>query len=336
MKNQTINNSRRRVLGAAVVGAAALTNVPVLLAQQAKPWRLGHQYNIDHPMALGALEAAKQLALKSNGRLRIDVFPAGQLGTGKELVQQVSDDSLDITIDGPGQFGLWQKPLTIFEVPFVARDWDHLVKMMEGDWARGHFKLLAENQNLRKIGTPWYYGSRHFTTNNVALKTAADAKGLKIRVPESPLYLDMIRALGGAPTPMALAEVYLSLQTGVADGQENPLPTINSNKFFEVQKYLNLTAHIVNPMLPLISEKKWKALSPADQKLVTEAFEAGGVAATTALRTLETRLLSELKAKGMTVVESDRESFRTAMKPVYAKNENVWGKGVLEQLQAMK
>lgn len=335
MPIETPRRSRRQVLGAAVAGAA-LTAAPLVLRAQAKPWRLGHQYTVDHPMSLGALEAAKQLAARSNGRLRMDVFPAGQLGTGKELVQQVSDDSLDVTIDGPGQFGLWQKPLTIFEVPFVARDWDHLVKMMEGDWARGHFKLLADNQNLRKVGTPWYYGSRHFTTNNVALKTAADVKGLKIRVPESPLYMDMIRAVGGAPTPMALAEVYLSLQTGVADGQENPLPTINSNKFFEVQKYLNLTAHIVNPMVPLMSEKRWKALSPADQKIVTESFEAGGAVATAALRALEARLVGELKGKGMTVVESDRESFRAAMKPVYAKNENVWGKGVLEQLQAVK
>lgn len=335
MTDRISPRSRRHVLRAAAVGAAAWTAAPLLRAQPAKPWRLGHQYTVDHPMALGALESAKVLAQASGGRLKVDVFPSGQLGTGKELVQQVSDDSLDFTIDGPGQFGLWQKPLTIFEVPFVARDWNHLVKMMEGAWAAGHFKALAEKQNLRKIGSPWYYGSRHFTTNKVALKSAADAKGLKIRVPESPLYMDMIRALGAAPTPMALAEVYLSLQTGVADGQENPLPTINSNKFFEVQKFLNLSSHIVNPMVPLMSEKKWKALPAADQKIVADAFEAGGVAATTALRALEARLVGELKGKGMTVVESDRDSFRAAMKPVYAKNENVWGAGVLEQLQAM-
>jgi len=329
------NNSRRKFLGT-TLASAAITVSPSLRAQQPKPWRLGHQYVVDHPFSMGALEAAKVLSQKSNGRLRIDVFPAGQLGTGKELVQQVSDDSLDFTIDGPGQFGLWQKPLTIFEVPFVARDWDHLVKMMEGEWATAQFKALADNQNLRKVGAPWYYGSRHFTTNRVALRNSSDAKGLKIRVPESPLYMDMIRALNAAPTPMALAEVYLSLQTGVADGQENPLPTINSNKFFEVQKFLNLTSHIVNPMVPLISEKKWKSLLPADAKLVTEAFEVGGAAASNSLRALESRLVGELKSKGMTIVESDRDSFRAAMKPVYAKNEGVWGKGVLEQLQAIR
>lgn len=335
MSTSTTMPSRRHALLAAIGGAASLAWAGSARAQ-ARPWRLGHQYNIDHPMAAGALEAARVLAQKSNGRLRMDVFPAGQLGTGKELVQQVSDDSLDVTIDGPGQFGLWQRPLTIFEVPFVARDWNHLVNMMESEWAHAQFKMLAENKNLRKLGTPWYYGSRHFTTNKVALRTAADARGLKIRVPESPLYMDMIRSLNAAPTPMALAEVYLSLQTGVADGQENPLPTINSNKFFEVQKYLNLTAHIVNPMVPLMSDARWKALPSADQALVTEAFEAGGALATRTLRALEARLVEDLRGKGMQVIESDRESFRAAMKPVYAKNENVWGKGVLEQLQAMR
>lgn len=335
MTNIQIKFSRRRVL-VATIGSASTLAWPTAALAQTRPFRLGHQYNVDHPMAAGALEAAKILNQRSNGRLRMDVFPAGQLGTGKELVQQVSDDSLDFTIDGPGQFGLWQRPLTIFEVPFVARDWNHLVKMMEGDWASAQFQALANNKNLRKLGSPWYYGSRHFTTNKVALRTAADARGLKIRVPESPLYMDMIRSLNAAPTPMALAEVYLSLQTGVADGQENPLPTINSNKFFEVQRFLNLTSHIVNPMVPLMSEAKWKALSASDQKLITEAFETGGVLATTTLRALEARLVDDLRGKGMQVIESDRETFRAAMKPMYAKNENVWGKGILDQLQAMR
>jgi tripartite ATP-independent transporter DctP family solute receptor len=317
---------------------AMLVVVPVVALAQApeKTWRLGHQYSIDHPVALGALRAAEVLAKTSGGRLKIDVFPAGQFGTGKELDQQVSDDSLDFTIEGPGILGLWQKTLSIYEAPFVARDWDHLVKIMEGDWGQAQFKLLATNQNIQKVGRPWYYGARHFTTRNTALRTPADAKGLKFRVPEVPQYMDMIRAIGATPTPMALAEVYLSLQTGVTDGQENPLPTINAFKFYEVQKFVNLTAHIVNPLMPLMSAKKWNALSAADQKLVREAFDAGAEVNDAALRALEARLINEFKAKGVTIVESDRDSFRAAMKPVYEKNEAVWGKSVLEALQAIR
>ena len=327
--------TRRLVLKASLLGLGA-SIAPRLLAQQAKPWRLGHQWAIDHPAAQGAAKAAEVLAQRSNGRLKIDVFPSGQLGTGKELDQQVSDDSLDFTVDGPGILGLWQKTLSIYEAPFVARDWDHLVKIMEGEWGQAQFKALAEKQNIQKVGRPWYYGSRHFTTRDRPLRIPADAKGLKIRVPEVPQYMDMIRAIGGTPTPMALAEVYLSLQTGVADGQENPLPTINSSKFFEVQKFLTLTSHIVNPLVPLMSAKKWNALSPADRALVTEAFNAGADVNDVALRALEGRLAAEFKAKGMTVIEPDRTAFQMAMKPVYEKNEAIWGKGVLEQLQAIK
>jgi tripartite ATP-independent transporter DctP family solute receptor len=322
---------------AACAGLAALASSPLrAFAQAAKPWRLGHQWAIDHPAAQGAVKVAEVLAQRSSGRLKIDVFPAGQLGTGKELDQQVSDDSLDFTIDGPGILGLWQKTLSIYEAPFVARDWNHVVKIMEGEWGQAQFKALAANQNIQKVGRPWYYGSRHFTTRNTPLHRPADAKGLKIRVPEVPQYMDMIRAIGATPTPMALAEVYLSLQTGVADGQENPLPTINSSKFFEVQKFLSLTAHIVNPLVPLMSARKWNALAPADRALVTEAFDAGAEVNDAALRVLEGRLVADFKAKGMTVIEPDRDAFRAAMKPVYEKNEAVWGKGVLEQLQAIR
>jgi tripartite ATP-independent transporter DctP family solute receptor len=326
--------SRRVVLQSGLAGALGLTSWSVLA--QAKPWRLAHQWATDHPVAQGAIKTAEVLAQRSNGRLKIDIFPAGQLGTGKEMDQQISDDSLDFTIDGPGILGLWQKTLSIYEAPFVARDWDHLIKIMEGEWGQAQFKALAANQNIQKVGRPWYYGSRHFTTRNTALRVPADAKGLKFRVPEVPQYMDMIRALGATPTPMALAEVYLSLQTGVTDGQENPLPTINSSKFFEVQKFISLTAHIVNPLVPLMSAKKWNALPPADRALVTEAFNTGAEVNDAALRELEGRLIGEFKAKGVTIIEPDRNAFRAAMKPVYEKNEAIWGKGVLEQLQAIR
>jgi TRAP-type transport system periplasmic protein len=332
------DRTRRSILKIAAAGVGGLIAAAIrpAAAQPAKVYRLGHQWAIDHPVAIGAAKAAEVLAQRSGGRLRIDIFPSGQLGTGKELDQQVSDDSLDFTIDGPGILGLWQKTLSIYEGPFVARDWDHLVKIMEGEWGQAQFKALAEGKNIQKVGRPWYYGSRQFTTRDRALRTPADAKGLKIRVPEVPQYMDMIRAIGGTPTPMALAEVYLSLQTGVADGQENPLPTINSSKFFEVQKYLNLTSHIVNPLVPLMSAMKWNPLPVSDRALITEAFNAGAEVNDAALRALEGRLVADFKAKGMIVIESDRAAFRAAMKPVYEKNEAVWGKGVLEQLQAIK
>lgn len=329
--------SRRQWL--ASVGGPALCAAagwPALSwAQDRKPWRLGHQYAIDHPVSRGAAKAAEVLAQRSGGRLRMDLFPAGQLGTGRELSQQISDDTLDFTVEGPSQLGNWHKPMNVFEAPFLARDWGHLVRIMDSPWARSQFDTLASKFNMQRVGRPWYYGSRHFTTRLRGLRTPADAKGLKLRVPESPMYMDMIRAIGATPTPMALAEVYLSLQTGVTDGQENPLPTINSAKFFEVQKFVSLTAHIVNPLVPMMSARKWAALSAEDRKLVSEAFDAGADLNDELTRALESRLIDDFKAKGITIVDADRAAFRAAMQQVYDRQEAAWGKGVFEQLRAV-
>jgi hypothetical protein len=138
------------------------------------------------------------------------------------------------------------------------------------------------------------------------------------------------------PTPMALAEVYLSLQTGVVDGQENPLSTIFAQKFFEVQKYLNLTAHIITPQIPLVNAKFFRALPEGDRTILLAAFAEGARVNDEAARKAETTLRDELAKRGMTVIEPDRASFQAAMQPVYAKYEDIWGKGVYQQLLSLK
>jgi TRAP-type transport system periplasmic protein len=337
MTTNTVNKRRMmlKALGGGLAGLAAGGSL-IAVAQQAKPWRFGHQFAVDHPVALGASKVSEVIAQRSGGRLKIDIFPSGQLGTGKELDQQVSDDSLDFSIDGPGILSAWVRPLSIFEAPFIARDWNHLVKMIESPWSKAQFKELADKHNLQICGRPWYYGTRQLTTRDRSVRMPGDAKGLKIRVPDVPTFMDMVRAMGATPTPMALAEVYLSLQTGVVDGQENPLPTINSAKFYEVQKYLNLTGHIITPQIPLMSARRWNALSAADRALVGEAFDAGAAVSDASFRALEAKLTDEFRAKGMTIVDADRPAFQAAMKPVYEKYEAIWGKGVFEQLQALK
>jgi tripartite ATP-independent transporter DctP family solute receptor len=325
--------NRRRILAGAAIGLTA--SILPARGQQKVALKLGHQYPIDHPVSLGAARAAELVKEKSGGRVEIVIFPAGQLGTGKELDQQVSDGGLDFSIDGPGIIGNWHRPVSIFESPFLCDGFPTLVKMMDGPWSQAQFKLLAEKQNMQRVGKPWYYGARHFTTRDRALKTAADAKGLKLRVPEVPLYLDMIRAIAAVPTPMALAEVYLSLQTGVVDGQENPLPTINSQKFFEVQKFVNLTAHIVTPQIIVASARRWASLAEADRTLVVDALNAGGEVNDKILIELESSLIGLFKSKGVTIVEPDRGSFQAAMKPVYEKNEAIWGKGAFAELQKL-
>ena len=330
-----MNVTRRQTLTLLALGTSVAALPRPLFAQAPRKFRFGSLQPVDSPVHKGLEKAAAEIAAKTSGRIQIDIFPSSQLGSAREMMTQVADGTLDMFVDGPGSLATLQKSLSLFEAPFLARDFDHLKKMLQSDWAKAQFKQLEQNRNMVNIGV-FYYGVRQFTTKNKALNSAADAKGLKIRVPEAPLFLDMIRALGAAPTPMTLSEVYLSLQTGVVDGQENPLPTINNNKFYEVQKYLNLTSHIIVPQLVMMSAKSWNTLSDADKKIFADAFVEGAKVNDGLTFAAEASLLDQFKAKGMEIVRTDVQSFRVAMQPVYPKYEDVWGKGTFEAMQNLK
>ncbi len=189
---------------------------------------------------------------------------------------------------------------------------------------------------MRILGTT-YYGTRHVTTSNKNVKTPTDLVGFKLRVPENDVFKAMAEAWGAKPTPMNFGELYLALKQGTVDGQENPLPTIKSGKFDEVQKYLVLTAHIITPRLVVVNEAWWKGLKPGDQKIIQDAVDAGITWQNAELVKQEKDLLETFKTAGMTVVPVDIEAFR---KPVVAavvpKFEARWGKGTYEKLQRMQ
>jgi tripartite ATP-independent transporter DctP family solute receptor len=285
----------------------------------------------------GITRAAEEFAKSSGGRYKVNVFPSSQLGAAREMVAQVIDGTLDFISEGPGSLSNLNKALSLFEAPFVARDWDHVLKMLASPFGQEQLGKLAHDRNMVHVGT-FYYGVRHFTTKAKPLQTAADVKGLKIRVPEAPLFLAMIRALEATPTPMSLGEVYLSLQTGVADGQENPVGTINDQKFFEVQKYLNLTGHVIVPILIMVNKKAYDAMTPADQQALRAAFTEGAKVNDELTRANEARLADFFKTKGMTIVNSDRESFRKKMTSVVEVGEKDmgWPKGIFDQMQAIR
>ena len=254
MRDMRVRPIRLAVWALTALAAAALTVAPAWA--QTKELRFGHLHSAESPIHKGVTKAAEEFAKSSGGRYKINVFPSSQLGAAREMVAQVIDGTLDFISEGPGSLSNLNKALSLFEAPFVARDWDHVLKMLASPFGQEQLGKLAHDRNMVHVGT-FYYGVRHFTTKSKPLQTAADVKGLKIRVPEAPLFLAMIRALEATPTPMSLGEVYLSLQTGVADGQENPVGTINDQKFFEVQKYLNLTGHVIVPIMIMINKKAY-------------------------------------------------------------------------------
>jgi TRAP-type C4-dicarboxylate transport system substrate-binding protein len=188
-------------------------------------------------------------------------------------------------------------------------------------------------KNVRLLGG-FYYGTRQLTTTKAEVRTVKDMQGLKIRVPEVKSYVEMINSWGARPTPIPFGDLYMSLQTNVADGQENPLTTFDGQKYYEIQKYIVLTDHIICPNMIFINEDTWKKISPADQKIIQTAV-ANGIAWNDAeVIKSEEELKKSLAAKGVTVITPDVESFRAVTAPwLIPRFEADWGKGTWEFIQ---
>src|SRR6185295_9851635 len=212
---------------------------------------------------------------RTNGKYDIQVFPASALGNEQQINQALPLGTIDMIYTGAAFAGASYKPIAISNAPYMFRDYDHWAKYAKSDL----FKELAQGYGevtKNKIVALTYYGARH-TTANKALMTPADMKGLKLRVPQAPLYLMYTKAVGANATPIAFAEVYLALQNKTVDGQENPLPTIQAKKFYEVQTHINLTEHMLDNLVVVIGGPLWNKLNAQERESFTTIFqEAAG------------------------------------------------------------
>jgi len=289
-----------------------------------------------HPSVQMIDRIAAEAKEKSGGRIVIQSFPAGQLGGSRDMIDAVANGAQQMVTEGAANFGAWVPAISVVEAPYIWRDAAHLDKAMNGPIGAEFNDTLVKARGMRILGTT-YYGTRHITTTAKEVKTPADLVGFKLRVPENDVFKAMAEAWGAKPTPMNFGELYLALKQNVVDGQENPLPTIKSGKFDEVQKYLVLTGHIITPRLIVVNENFWKGLKPADQKIIQDAVDAGIAWQNTELANQEKALVDTMKAGGMTVVNVDVEQFRKpVVDAVVPKFESRWGKGTYEKLQQMK
>jgi tripartite ATP-independent transporter DctP family solute receptor len=248
----------------------------------------------------------------------------------------VANGAQQIVTEGAANFGAWVPSISVVEAPYVWRDAAHLQKAMSGPVGQKFNDTLVKARGMRILGTT-YYGTRHITTTSKEVKSPADMVGFKLRVPENDVFKAMAEAWGAKPTPMNFGELYLALKQNVVDGQENPLPTIKSGKFDEVQKYLVLSGHIITPRLVVVNEAFWQGLSAADRKLLEDAIRAGIAWQDEELAKQEKSLVDTFRAAGMTVITPDANAFRA---PVLAKVpkmfESKWGAGTFEAIQAIR
>ncbi len=327
--------SRRRFTAAA---AAALVTGPFvrrISAQTKTIIRYGDVLPANYPSVVALEAAGREIAEKTGGRFELQVFPASQLGTQRDMIEALASNALQLYTDGAGTFGSWVPAISVLEAPNVWRDAAHMAKGMANVDARGLIDTLVKTRNMRIIDTI-YYGTRQLTTANKAVSHPRDMVGFKLRVPPVDVFNAMAESWGARPTPINFGELYLALKQEVVDGEENPLPTIQSAKIFEVQKYLVLTAHIITPRFVVVNEQFWRGLSDADRTIVQAAIGKAVATANAEILKQEGELVDVFAKGGMTVIRPDVAAFRDAvLKAVPAKFESRWGKGTFERLRSL-
>jgi tripartite ATP-independent transporter DctP family solute receptor len=315
---------------------ATLAAAPLLPRARAQtPLRWATVLGPTHPEAIMIKRIAEDLRARSNGRLVIQDFPAAQLGNSADAVEGAAAGAITIVSEGAAAVGQFAPQLSIIEAPYVWRDAAHMAKALASPLVDELNATLVSRRGLRIIGT-LYYGKRHLTTGSKPVRSAADMAGFKLRVPPVDVFRAMAEAWGARPTPINFPELYLALSQGAVDGQENPLPTIQSAKLFEVQKFLVLTGHIITPRLVLINERAWQGLAAADRDLLRDAVASGGRWQDAELAAQEAALVATMQSAGMTVIEPDLESFRKpVLDSVPQRFAERWGRGLWERLQAL-
>jgi len=305
------------------------------IAQAQTKLKFAHVYEVSEPYHTAALWAAGEIAKRTSNRYQVEVFPASTLGKESDINQGLTLGTVDIIYTGQLFTGRTYGPLAIGGAPFMFRDFSHWNAYANSSL----FQELAEGYRSKSGGNKvlaiTYYGERHVTSNK-PINKPEDMKGLKIRVPDAPLYTMFPRAVGANPTPIAFAEVYLALQNGTVDAQENPLPTIDAKKFYEVQKFIVLTGHITDALITIVGGPTWNKLSDADKKIFDAVFKEAAARATSEIIEIEKKLGAEFEKRGKTVVKVDRAPFRAAVVKLHNGPDATWDKATYDKLQALK
>ena len=286
----------------------------------------------DYPTVMGLKYMAKLLDERTQGRIKMEIYAGATLGAEKETIEMTQMGTVAVSRVNTSPLVSFVPLMGAYSMPYLFRDADHFWKVLDGPIGKTMAKEL-EKSNL--VGLAYYdSGARSFYTKSIPINTAADAKGQKIRVQQSKIFVDLINTLGASATPMGYGEVYSGLQAGIIDGAENNPPSLWSSKHYEVCKYYALDEHARVPEMIIMSKKAWDSLSPEDQQIVRQAALDSEEYEKKAWNEYTDKSLKELKDKGVIISSPDKESFRKAVQPMYEKYPEY--KDVISQIQAVK
>ncbi len=277
--------------------------------------KVAHVVGTGHPYHLGLVKMKEVVEAKSNGKMTINIFPSGQLGSERDTVEALQLGTLDMCLSATAPLAGFEEKFMIFDLPFLFKSKQHAYEVLDGAIGTQTLDLL-EKKNIKGL-VYFEVGFRDFTNSRHPINKPEDLKGMKFRLMETPVHLKSVEVWGGIPTPMAIGEVFTALQQGTIDGQENPLPILDTFKFYEVQKYLSITEHFYSATPLLIQKKVWDKLTPEQQKILMEGAKAGRDVCRQENTAQEKVLLAKFKEKGMVVNNADKEEFFKASKPIY-------------------
>jgi tripartite ATP-independent transporter DctP family solute receptor len=303
--------SRRTVLGGA---AAMVVAGGGARAQSAEfSYKLAHNQPVGHPLHTQLAEAAKRTKADTNGQVDIQVFPNSQLGSDTDTLSQLRSGAVQMFTLSPLILSTYVPKASITGMPFAFSGYDAVWKALDGDvgaYVRGQIAAA----NLFAFDKIWDNGFRQITTSTKPIQTAADLKGFKIRVPVSPLWTSLFKALNASPTSINFNEVYSALQTKIVDGQENPIAIIAAAKLYEVQKYCSLTNHMWDGFWLLANKRAWDRMPAKTREIVERNFNEAAVAQRAEVAKLNATLQTELESKGMAFNKPSADSFRDALR----------------------
>lgn len=294
------------------VGCSATTDVTVL--------KLGHGLDPSHPVHQAMEYMGEQLREKSDGQMRIDIYPSEQLGTERQCLELLQVGSLDMTKVSSSVMEGFSDLYKVFGLPYVFMDDDHRFEALEGDVGRD---ILHSSQDVWLRGVTYFdAGSRSFYTVDQPIRTPEDLKGLKIRVQQSPAAMQLVRQLGGSPTPISFGELYTALQQGVVDGAENNPPSFHLTRHYELCNYYSLDEHTSPPDVLLISTHRWEQLNDQQQEWLQEAADEAAQYQKKLWEEASREAMETVKEAGVEIIRPDKEEFVEAVEPLYERLEH--------------
>jgi len=277
--------------------------------------KLGHGLDPSHPVHKAMVYFADRVKEKTDGKIRIDIYPSEQLGSERECIELLQIGSLGITKVSTSPLEGFVPVYKVFGVPYLFRDDAHRFKVLDGPIGR---ELLTAPEKFRIRGLCFYdAGSRSFYTKNTPINQPSDLAGLKIRTQESATAIQMVRTMGGSPTPIAWGELYSALQQGIVDGAENNPPSFYLSHHYEVCKYYSLDEHTAVPDVLIIGKILWDELTPQEQQIIQEAANESEEYEKKLWKDATQTALEEVAKAGVEIIRPDKEPFQKAVEPMY-------------------